>query len=248
MILKEFIWRIKLSDEFQSLSKTDKEKLRSVLKVGSIGESPPLKTNIKNSYESSKRFRECTYQLKVTLNGSFPPIWRRVLVSNKICLHRLHEVFQVALGWEDAHFYHFNEGDTFFIIPDDEITEGIKTLSSKTIYAADQVLLGNVLKEEEQRITYTYDFDNKWTHTVQLEKIDKKIINNPKCISGKRGAPLENCGGIQMYQQLLKYPHLPVYANDPRLSYYINLLRTRNPEYFDQDRINQRYEEFFSDQ
>ncbi len=39
-----------------------------------------------------------TYQLKIELQGSSPPIWRRVLVPGKTTLGHLHEIIQVVMG------------------------------------------------------------------------------------------------------------------------------------------------------
>ena len=42
------------------------------------------------------------HQLKITLSGvSRPPVWRRVLVPADVTLRDLHEVIQLAMGWDD---------------------------------------------------------------------------------------------------------------------------------------------------
>ncbi len=38
------------------------------------------------------------YQLKITLMGSQPVIWRRILVPGNILLSRLHKVIQTTMG------------------------------------------------------------------------------------------------------------------------------------------------------
>ena len=47
------------------------------------------------------------YQLKVSLTGTTPLIWRRVLVPGKATLHDLHQIIQTAMGWENCHLHDF---------------------------------------------------------------------------------------------------------------------------------------------
>ena len=51
------------------------------------------------------------HQVKVTLVGIRPPIWRRLQVASTINLRRLHDVIQEAMGWTQSHFYRFEVGD-----------------------------------------------------------------------------------------------------------------------------------------
>ncbi|MEV4167344.1 plasmid pRiA4b ORF-3 family protein [Nonomuraea dietziae] len=51
------------------------------------------------------------HQLKVTLRGVHPPVWRRVHVPSTATLDALHEVIQVAMGWEQQHLHVFGKGD-----------------------------------------------------------------------------------------------------------------------------------------
>jgi len=46
------------------------------------------------------------YQLKMSLRGISPMIWRRLLVP-EITLYSLHRTIQIAFGWEDYHLYAF---------------------------------------------------------------------------------------------------------------------------------------------
>lgn len=47
------------------------------------------------------------YQLKITLDGSKPPIWRRVQVLGSTHLGRLHDIIQATMGWYDSHLHQF---------------------------------------------------------------------------------------------------------------------------------------------
>jgi hypothetical protein len=47
------------------------------------------------------------YQIKVTLKGSKPPIWRRIQVPSETTLVQLHRILQRVMGWEGSHLYQF---------------------------------------------------------------------------------------------------------------------------------------------
>ena len=53
---------------------------------------------------------EKVLQLKITLAGSKPPIWRRVKVRESMNLGELHRVVQIVMGWEDCHLHLFQVG------------------------------------------------------------------------------------------------------------------------------------------
>lgn len=47
------------------------------------------------------------FQLKATIVGIKPPVWRRVLVAESSTLLDLHYVLQGAFGWYDCHLHEF---------------------------------------------------------------------------------------------------------------------------------------------
>jgi len=54
------------------------------------------------------------YQIKIILEGSKPPILRRLLVSSDIPLADFHKVIQTTMGWENAHLHQFVKNRQFF--------------------------------------------------------------------------------------------------------------------------------------
>src|ERR1700689_4182119 len=58
------------------------------------------------------------YQLKVTLLGTKPAIWRRLLVPADLTLAQLHTVLQTAMGWENQHMHQFRAGQRRFGRPE----------------------------------------------------------------------------------------------------------------------------------
>jgi hypothetical protein len=49
-------------------------------------------------------------QLKVTLRGVRPPVWRRLLMPGTMTLSQLHTAIQAVMGWHDCHLHVFNIG------------------------------------------------------------------------------------------------------------------------------------------
>jgi len=41
--------------------------------------------------------------LKVTLYGTKPPVWRRLLIPGEMTLGDLHQAIQAAMGWSGGH-------------------------------------------------------------------------------------------------------------------------------------------------
>ena len=58
------------------------------------------------------------YQIKVTLRYTRPPIWRRLLVPAGLTLDGLHDVLQLAMGWDGSHMHDFRIGQKRFGKPD----------------------------------------------------------------------------------------------------------------------------------
>lgn len=57
------------------------------------------------------------YQLKITLKGSRPPIWRRVQLVADTTLFELHKIIQITMGWCDSHLHQFIIHGEYFSIP-----------------------------------------------------------------------------------------------------------------------------------
>ncbi len=140
------------------------------------------------------------YQLKISLDGITPVIWRRFLVSSNILLSRLHDTIQIVMGWTNSHLHMFEiNGQVFGDPQDDEFGE------MGTIDEADY-RLRKVIVDEGLWFQYEYDFGDGWRHTLRPEKIlpPDPTRHLPVCLEGKRACPPEDVGGIGGYENFME--------------------------------------------
>jgi hypothetical protein len=172
-----------------------------------------------------------TYQLKITLNGAKPPIWRRVKVSGATDLFDLHDIIQIAMGWTDSHLHQFVAGEKRYGAADDEYDTGM--------IDEDGVRIDALLKKEKQSIDYEYDFGDGWGHKIVLEKITPATPDDvlPICIGGSRACPPEDVGGVWGYEEFLKaYSDKDHPEHEDRLEW---AGEDFDPEHFDPDEVNE---------
>jgi hypothetical protein len=142
------------------------------------------------------------YQLKVTLLGTSPPIWRRLLVPADLTLAQLHDVLQAAMGWEDGHMHEFSIGQRRFGRPDPED----QLMGMPSAENERTVRLSGILGRVGSKAIYTYDFGDSWEHSIVLEKrlpIDPSTTY-PICTDGQLACPPEDCGGVPGFYDLVE--------------------------------------------
>ena len=176
------------------------------------------------------------YQIKVTLLGTDPPIWRRLLVPADLTLEQLHDVLQLAMGWEDCHMHEFRIGQQRFGKPDpmERAFGGPRTASERT------ARLFNVLGRAGIKAVYTYDFGDSWEHRIVVEKrlVQEPGCTYPTCLAGERHAPPEDCGGIPGFYNLLEAIRDPEHEEHEELLDWVG--GGFDPDAFSADEVNHR--------
>ncbi len=172
------------------------------------------------------------YQLKMTIVGSKPAIWRQVLVPGGITLADLHEVMQTAFGWTNTHLHQFTVKGVFYADKSPEM--GVDESEDEAL-----VRLQDIAPKARSSFKYTYDFGDDWEHKITVEKIvekDGRFSGSPVCTDGALSGPREDCGGVFDYNNmlaLLKNPDHPEYEEiKESLSDYFD------PEECDLEQIN----------
>ena len=176
------------------------------------------------------------YQIKVTLLGTRPPIWRRLLVPAGLTLEHLHDVLQAVMGWEDCHMHDFRIGPKRFGKPDpnDRLMGLPATGNERT------VRLFTVLGKVGAKAVYTYDFGESWEHAIVIEKglPPEPELPYPVWVGGKLHGPPEDCESIPGYYNLLEALRDPAHDQHEEMLEWVG--SDFDPQAFSVADVNQR--------
>jgi hypothetical protein len=117
------------------------------------------------------------YQLKVILQGTHPPIWRRLIVPGNLNFERLHHVLQDAMGWWDCHLHSFDVGGVEIGTPSPDPFLFRKPVQPEKQYTLDRVA------RIKAPFTYLYDFGDSWTHEIPVEEVTTGELEAPRCVA-----------------------------------------------------------------
>lgn len=133
-------------------------------------------------------------QLKITLLGIEPPIWRRLLVKESISFGQLHDTLQVVMGWTNSHLHEFRVNDERI----GQIFEDMMMEYDEELLDETGILLKDKLSPTDTDFHYLYDFGDSWEHQVQIEQWlpTERGITYPFCLDGERNCPPEDCGAF----------------------------------------------------
>ncbi len=145
---------------------------------------------------------DTVYEVKITLLGIEPPIWRRIRIED-CTLDRLHQQIQCAMGWTNSHLHQFVIDRQIYGDPallDDGAMEVEIVDSTQT--PVSRIKSG---KSCPVKFQYEYDFGDGWEHEVRIERILKREPGKsyPVCLDGARNCPPEDVGGVWGYMDYL---------------------------------------------
>jgi hypothetical protein len=176
---------------------------------------------IANMEPTARKSVVSSYQLKIVLVGTQPPVWRRLQVPGTANLGWLHAVLQIAMGWTNSHLHHFLTGEGRYSDPQhgDDMGFGEEPDRDET-----KATIMQIAPERASKFGYEYDFGDSWEHQIVVEKI---LPSNPAaattalCLDGARACPPEDCGGIWGYAELLKTLKNPKHPEHKRLKEWV---------------------------
>jgi Plasmid pRiA4b ORF-3-like protein len=176
--------------------------------------------------------RPTVHTIKITLRHSRPPIWRRLQVPSSSTLEELHNAIQSAFGWENYHMWVFETSGAQYGIADRDLD--IRNAAAKR--------LDQVAGRTGAKLSYTYDFGDDWEHDLVVDAVTgaEPGVAYPRCLSGRRACPPEDCGGIWGYDELLEILADPAHEEHIERLEWLGLDSADefDPAAFDLDTVN----------
>ena len=159
-------------------------------------------------------------QIKISLLRSKPLIWRRVVVNSDITLEELHQTIQIVMQWEGHHLHSFEQRGKYYspanAVEEWEEQDEVENYNTTTV--------GDLLQATGDKLNYTYDFGDDWEHRLELEKIVDPLDGlKAKYITGRSCSPIEDCGGIWGYYDLVDALNNPDNPNHEEMREWLEL-------------------------
>jgi len=221
-----------------------------------MAKKPTIRTGKQTRRRTKSAQPTQVHELKITLHGSKPPIWRRIAVPSDIRLSDLHEVIQTVCGWTNSHLHQFVVHN-----PRPKPTgEELRSLDWQARYERllmyrdrclsdprmeieetedeNKVVLSELAPAVKSKFIYEYDFGDGWDHQIEVVKIGPPAegMNYPVCLKGKLACPPEDCGGIWGYYEMLEALEDPKHERHEEFVKWIG--GDFDPELFDLEEIN----------
>ena len=143
------------------------------------------------------------YEIKITLLGIDPPIWRRIRIED-CTLDQLHQHIQCAMGWTNSHLHQFRHRWT-----DLRRSWPYSTTDHRKqrfwIRPQPPSAVSRAAIHRPVKFLYQYDFGDSWEHEVLIERSLKREPRKsyPVCLDGARNCPPEDVGGVWGYFEYL---------------------------------------------
>ncbi|HLW40869.1 MAG TPA: plasmid pRiA4b ORF-3 family protein, partial [Flavobacterium sp.] len=111
-------------------------------------------------------------------------------------------------------------------------------------FDAEKTYLSEFFNGQKKNMNYIYDFGDDWIHTITVLKKPNEEVLYPKCIKGENAAPIEDCGGVWGFYELLEIiSKKRKTAEDKEMLEWVRIPKGKSYEdiyAFDINEVNQR--------
>ncbi len=149
------------------------------------------------------------HQFLIVLSGTDPLVWRRLQVPERYSFWDLHVAIQDAMGWLDYHLHEFRLLDPRRSRSCPSAFPPTRTRPIGRSFRVGRCRLSQFFERRGWHAPpaiYAYDFGDDWEHVLAHEGMEsaEESLTYPRCVSGARRCPPEDCGGVHGYAEFLQ--------------------------------------------
>ncbi len=139
------------------------------------------------------------YQLKITIKGSKPPIWRRILVPDGITFETLHHMIQASFCWSGQYPYQFEFRSEKIRIASDNIEH-----SDQYRYGLETESIDGQISKDS-KFTYVSFGADSWEFVIQAEDYLNECQETAARVIKYKGDSIpETCTSLEEYAGLME--------------------------------------------
>ena len=141
------------------------------------------------------------FQMKITLRGMKPPVWRRFFVPEEMTFQTLADVLITVMGWSGSHLSAFEMPKSGLNIMANPWSDNEDQFGD---HNGKKVKLSELLPAEKKFI-FVYDMGDNWEHEVVIEDVRENYpALYPAVLAYEGNCPPDDCGGVWNYMDMLE--------------------------------------------
>ncbi|MBO6235823.1 MAG: Spx/MgsR family RNA polymerase-binding regulatory protein [Schwartzia sp.] len=162
-------------------------------------EPKPKKTTETKAPQAKVSVR--AFQMKITLRGMKPPVWRRFFVPEDMTFQTLANVLITVMGWSGSHLSAFEMPKSGLNIMANPWSDNEDQFGDRN---GKKVKLSELLPAEKKFI-FVYDMGDNWEHEVVIEDVRENYpALYPAVLAYEGNCPPDDCGGVWNYMDMLE--------------------------------------------
>jgi len=118
---------------------------------------------------------ESIIQIKISLVGTDPEIFRRVLVYEDTKLNDLHKIIQAVMGWYNYHLHQFIKNKERYVTDPSYDSAFFCFRDTPEEKDESKFTISDLAPNTRSKFLYEYDFGDSWIHEIKREKTIKDI-------------------------------------------------------------------------
>ncbi|MGN1215540.1 MAG: plasmid pRiA4b ORF-3 family protein [Candidatus Cryptobacteroides sp.] len=190
-------------------------------RFGSNGILQSLVTPLKDEGKGPKE-----YIIEISLDEAPVRVTRKLSVPSNLYIGHFVNFLLIAMGWERYHLSELTQGDVIWRSTKEKAMDKrqgfeYEDLKVKNSYRA---TVSQLLKKAGDECHLLYDMGDSWRHTIRLLEVRKYssyVIAfdsyGVDLVGGEGACPLEDCGGVDGYAEILRIIKDP---DDPEYEHY----------------------------